>query len=155
MSTSLTLIDRRKRMANMNTSSVNRPNIDNIKSPISLNTMETFLSNINNNVDINFFGTQIFDKYSIFADDNQDKPKISAEQKADDKKKIVVDMKYEKGIKSATLQFNGQNYDINIAENTKEGNFELDLAEGENKVILTVVGSDGATQVLEKSFTVQ
>lgn len=87
--------------------------------------------------------------------DNQDKPKISAEQKADDKKKIVVDMKYEKGIKSATLQFNGQNYDINIAENTKEGNFELDLAEGENKVILTVVGSDGATQVLEKSFTVQ
>ena len=74
MSTSLTLIDRRKRMANMNTSSVNRPNIDNIKSPISLNTMETFLSNINNNVDINFFGTQIFDKYSIFADDNQDKP---------------------------------------------------------------------------------
>ena len=54
MSTSLTLIDRRKRMANMNTSSVNRPNIDNIKSPISLNTMETFLSNINNNVDINF-----------------------------------------------------------------------------------------------------
>ena len=64
-------------------------------------------------------------------------------------------MKYEKGIKSATLQFNGQNYDINIAENTKEGNFELDLAEGENKVILTVVGSDGATQVLEKSFTVQ
>ena len=74
MSTSLTLIDRRKRMANMNTSSVNRPNIDNIKSPISLNTMETFLSNINNNVDINFFGTKIFDKYSIFADDNQDKP---------------------------------------------------------------------------------
>ena len=74
MSTSLKLIDKRRRMVNMNTTSTNRPNIDSIRSPISLNTMESFLCNINNNVDINFFGTQIFDKYSVFAKDNEDNP---------------------------------------------------------------------------------
>ena len=68
---------------------------------------------------------------------------------------MYVELSYEKGLKAATLQLNNQNYDINIAENMTYANFELDLKEGENKILLTVVGQDDATQVLEKTFTVQ
>ena len=106
------------------------------------------------------YGTETTDENTNTVDNNQnnnqiDKPVVTAEQRADNNKKLYVEMSYEKGLKSATLQFNGQNYDVNIAENTTNANFELDLLEGENKIILTVVGQDGATQVLEKNFTVQ
>lgn len=83
------------------------------------------------------------------------KPKVTVEQKADDNKKVFVEISYDKGVQSATLQFNGQNYDINVGDNMTDGNFELDLVTGENKITLTVVGKDGATQVVEKTFTVQ
>lgn len=46
----------------------------NFPRPMSLSIMETFLSNINNVVDINYFGTKIFDIYEQFVHDNQDKP---------------------------------------------------------------------------------
>lgn len=74
MSTSLNLIEKRRKMVNETSQSVYRPNIDNIQSPISLNMMETFLTSINNHVDVNYFGTSIFDKYNTFSKDNADKP---------------------------------------------------------------------------------
>lgn len=83
------------------------------------------------------------------------KPRVTVEQKADNNKKLYVEIAYDKGVQSATLQFNGQNYDINVGDNMTDGNFELDLVAGENKITLTVVGKDGATQVVEKTFTVQ
>ncbi len=101
--------------------------------------------------------TNTVDNNTSNPDDNNgiDKPKVIAEQKADNNRKLYVELSYEKGLKAATLQLNNQNYDINIAENMTYANFELDLKEGENKILLTVVGQDGATQVLEKTFTVQ
>lgn len=74
MSITLELINKRKRMLENDTQSINRPNINSIQSPINLNIMETFLSSINNSVDVNYFGTTIFDKYMSFCEDNVDNP---------------------------------------------------------------------------------
>lgn len=46
----------------------------NFPRPMSLNVMETFLSDINNVVDINYFGTKIFDVYEQFVEDNKAYP---------------------------------------------------------------------------------
>lgn len=66
---------RKKRIAFLEADSSNAGksvNLNFIKSPISLITMESFLSSINNIVDINFYGTKIFDIFSEFVEDNKD-----------------------------------------------------------------------------------
>lgn len=46
----------------------------NFPRPIKLHVMETFLCDINNVVDINYFGTKIFNVYEQFVEDNQSNP---------------------------------------------------------------------------------
>jgi hypothetical protein len=91
------------------------------------------------------------------ASDVQDttKPQVSITQETENNKKAYFELKYENGLKSAVLELNGQSYDVNLPENATDVNFELDLADGENSIMITVVGEDGATQVVNKKFTVQ
>lgn len=83
------------------------------------------------------------------------KPQVSVTQDSNNNKKAIFDMKYAGGLKTAKLEFNGQSYDVNIPEGANDANFELDLAEGENSIMITVVGNDGATQIVSKTFIVQ
>ena len=71
---SFSKIKQRKMKMESSTTSVYRPNINNITSPITLNIMETFLNSINNSEDINYFGTKIFDIYESFVHDNSNHP---------------------------------------------------------------------------------
>lgn len=71
---SFSKIKQRKMKMESSTTSVYRPNINNITSPITLNIMETFLNSINNSEDINYFGTKIFDIYESFVQDNSNHP---------------------------------------------------------------------------------
>lgn len=71
---SFSKIKQRKMKMESSTTSVYRPNINNITSPITLNIMETFLNSINNSEDINYFGTKIFDIYESFVQDNSSHP---------------------------------------------------------------------------------
>lgn len=71
---SFSKIKQRKMKMESSTTSVYRPNINNITSPITLNIMETFLNSINNSEDINYFGTKIFDIYESFVHDNSSHP---------------------------------------------------------------------------------
>lgn len=71
---SFSKIKQRKMKMESSTTSVYRPNINNITSPITLNIMETFLNSINNSEDINYFGTKIFDIYESFVYDNSNHP---------------------------------------------------------------------------------
>lgn len=67
-------VKQRKMKMESSTTSVYRPNIKNITSPITMNIMETFLNSINNSEDINYFGTKIFDIYETFVHDNSNHP---------------------------------------------------------------------------------
>lgn len=71
---SFSKIKQRKMKMESSTTSVYRPNINNITSPITLNIMETFLNSINNSEDINYFGTKIFEIYESFVHDNSNHP---------------------------------------------------------------------------------
>ncbi len=84
-----------------------------------------------------------------------EKPKISIDQDSTNAKKVKVTILYEKGLKSAMLQLNGQSFDVNNIENQKDVNFEFEIQSGENKVIVTAVGIDGTTGILEKTFNVE
>ena len=84
-----------------------------------------------------------------------EKPKISIDQDSANAKKVKVTISYAKGLKSAMLQLNSQSFDVNNIENQKDVNFEFDIQSGENKVIVTAVGIDGTTGILEKTFNVE
>jgi hypothetical protein len=83
------------------------------------------------------------------------KPQVSITQETENNKKAYFELKYDKGLKSVVLELNGQSFDVNLPENATDVNFELDLSTGENSIMITVVGEDGATQVTNKKFTVQ
>ena len=52
------------------------------------------------------------------------------------------------------LQLNSQSFDVNNIENQKEVSFDFEIQAGENKVIVTAVGIDGTTGVMNKTFNV-
>lgn len=64
----------KEREMRINESYNERINMNSFKRPISITVMESFLSQINNVIDINHYGTKIFEIYKEFAEDNEDNP---------------------------------------------------------------------------------
>ncbi len=62
----------REQCMNLENKSTNRPNINNIRRPITFNVMETFLKLVNSKEDINYYGVKTFQVFSEFVEDNKD-----------------------------------------------------------------------------------
>lgn len=83
----------------------------------------------------------------------RNEPKISAIQ-SEDGKIVSIRVEYEQGLKSVGLLFNEQEYVIEIgADNPPQASFDLELAEGTNRIVVTSVGADDAEGVLDQEFT--
>ena len=80
-------------------------------------------------------------------------PKISMIQ-SEDGKIVSVRVEYEAGIKSVSLLFNTQEYEIDIGtDNPTQASFDLELSEGPNRIVVTSVGTDDAEGVLDQEYT--
>ena len=74
------------------------------------------------------------------------KPTVSVEviEESGNEKKLRVTMSYRNKIASCQLNFNGQDYDVNISEDQSTPlTFDLPMVEGNNTIHLIVKGSDG------------
>lgn len=87
------------------------------------------------------------------ADGQTQEPKISMIQ-SEDGKIVSVRVEYEAGLKSVSLLFNTQEYEIDIGtDNPTQASFDLELAEGPNRIVVTSVGTDDAEGVLDQEYT--
>lgn len=83
---------------------------------------------------------------------NRNEPKISMIQ-SEDGKFVSVRVEYEAGLKSVGLLFNEQEYVIDIGtENPPQASFDLELNEGENRIVVTTVGTDDSEGVLDQEY---
>lgn len=80
-------------------------------------------------------------------------PKISMIQ-SEDGMLVSVRVEYEAGLKSVSLLFNEQEYEIDIGtDNPTQASFDLQLAEGQNRIVVTSVGVDDSEGVLDQEYT--
>ncbi len=83
---------------------------------------------------------------------NGNEPKISMIQ-SEDGKLVSVRVEYEQGLKSVSLLYNEQEIEIDIGnDNPAQASFDLELLEGQNRIVITSVGTDDSEGVLDKEF---
>ncbi len=78
------------------------------------------------------------------------KPVITAD--LTENKDLYFDIKYSKGLKSATLQIGDQSYTLGITEGQKEANASTPIPDGESKIKIIAEGVDGVKEEFEKTF---